>query len=150
MPQLEKESALAQQNNTASRESILAPPEDFLQRLDADIKASGGDLPLDPEMSGAIGATMFDIPNSEDGTVTVLLPQKHLQLAPSQAFMRIKSRDGGRYLGIVTRGPFAEPDILRGGSHMLVTVVTRGGIDLPPDHGRIQVLLFGKKQGDGT
>ena len=128
----------------------VALPDDFLQRLDGDIQAAGGELQPDPAMAGAIGATMFDLPQSEDGSLTVLLPKEQLQLAPSQALVRIISRDGRRYLGIVTQGPFAEPDSLRGDSHMLVTVATRGGIYLPPYHGRVQVSLLGEQQADGT
>ena len=93
---------------------------------------------------------MFDLPNSEDGTLTVLLSRENISLAPAQALLRIKSKDGRRYLGIVTAGPFAEPDSLRGDSHMLVTVATRGGIYLPPYHGRIQVSLLGEELDDGT
>jgi len=123
---------------------------DLLQRLDADIANSGGELQPDPRMVGSIGATMFDLPNSEDGSLTVLLPKEHLQRAPSQALVRISSRDGRTYLGIVTQGPFAEPDSLRGDSQMLVTVATRGGIYLPPHHGRVQIALLGEEQADGT
>jgi hypothetical protein len=131
-------------------EVVRALPSDFLQRLDNDVEASGGELAIDEEMDGAIGATMFDLPNSENNTVTVLLPQKNLQRAPSQALVRIQSRDDRRYLGIVSSGPFAEPDSLRGDSHMLVTVLTRGGIYLPPFHGRVQVSLLGEEHEDGT
>jgi hypothetical protein len=123
-------------------------PTDFLQRLDADIEASGGELQLGADRAGSIGATMFDLPNSEDDTLTVLLPRENISLAPSQTLLRIKSKDGRRYLGIVTGGPFAEPDSLRGDSHMLVTVATRGGIYLPPYHGRVQVSILGEEQDD--
>ncbi|HEY7065732.1 MAG TPA: ATP-binding protein [Chloroflexota bacterium] len=123
--------------------------DDFLQRLDADVAAAGGELAPDPARDGAIGATMFDLPTSQDGTVTVLLPRESIPLAPSQALVRIKS-PGTTYLGIVTAGPFAEPDALRGDSHMLVTVATRGGNLLPPYHGRVQVTLLGQEQADGT
>jgi DNA helicase HerA-like ATPase len=131
-------------------DGISAPPKDFLQRLDADIDSSGGELQPDPEREGSIGATMFDLPNSEDETLTVLLPKENLQRAPSQALLRIKSLDKRSYLGIVAAGPFAEPDSLRGDSHMLVTVATRGGIYLPPYHGRVQVSILGEEQADGT
>lgn len=123
---------------------------DLLQRLDADVASSGGELQPDPRMVGSIGATMFDLPNSEDGSLTVLLPKEHLQRVPSQALVRIASRDGRTYLGIVTQGPFAEPDSLRGDSQMLITVAARGGIYLPPHHGRVQIALLGEEQADGT
>ncbi len=137
-------------NGTMTRQGALTAPDPLLQRLGEDIDASGGELEPDEEMAGAIGATMFDLPNSEDNTVTVLLPQDNIQAAPSQTLLRIKSRDGRRYIGIVEAGPFAEPDSLRGDSHMLVTVATRGGIYLPPHHGRIQVAILGEEQRDGT
>src|SRR5439155_13569670 len=58
--------------------------------------------------------------------------------------------DGRTYLGMVTAGPFAEPDTLRADSHLLVTVTARGGIYLPPYHGRLQVSILGEEQADGT
>src|SRR5205823_9750464 len=108
------------------------------------------ELPADPARAGSIGATMFDLPGSEDNTVTVLLAKAKIPQAPSQALVRIKSGDGRVYLGMVTAGPFAEPDSLRGDSHMLVTVATRGGIYLPPYHGRVQVSILGEEQEDST
>jgi uncharacterized protein len=129
------------------------PPVDLLERLEADISVAGGEQLPDPAMMGAIGATMFDQPGSEDGSVTVLLSKNTMQLAPSQSLVRIKSRKGGdgrSYLGIVTAGPFVEPDSLRADSHLLVTVTTQGGIYLPPHHGRIQVAILGEELPDGT
>ena len=131
------------------RRNTSVLPEDFLKRLDGDIAASGGEL-QDIDRNGSIGSTMFDLPNSEDGTLTVLLSGENIPLTPSQTLLRIKSKDGRKYLGIVTAGPFAEPDSLRGDSHILVTVATRGGIYLPPYHGRIQVSLLGEEHKDGT
>lgn len=136
--------------DTERTDGVLAPPGDLLQRLDADIAAAGGEVAPDACPDGAIGATMFDLPSSEDLSLTVLLPKGKLQHAPSQTLMRIESRDGRRYIGIVAAGPFAEPDSLRGDSPMLVTVTARGGIYLPPYHGRVQVVILGEEQADGT
>jgi DNA helicase HerA-like ATPase len=133
--------------------TVMPVPEDLLQRLHGDVEKSGGEASVDTEMAGAIGATMFDLPASEDNTITVLLPKENVQKAPSQALVRIKSckdGDGRNYLGIVTAGPFAEPDSLRADSHMLVTVATRGGIYMPPYHGRVQVAILGEELADGT
>ena len=125
---------------------------DLFDRLEADIQANG--VPAaDCDAEGAIGATMFDLPGSEDNTITVLLPREAAQSAPSQALVRIKSRtgtDGRSYLGIVTAGPFAEPDSLRADSHLLVTVATRGGSYQPPYHGRVQVTILGEELEDGS
>ena len=123
------------------------------ERLTAEIEAAGGEIAQDPELEGSIGTTMFDLPGSEDNTITVVLPQEKAQSAPSQALVRIKSRrtgDGRNYLGIVKAGPFAEPDSLRGDSHMLITVATRGGIYQPPFHGRLQILILGEELSNGT
>ena len=64
--------------------------------------------------------------------------------------MRIKCRGGKRvFLGVVTAGPFAEPDGLRGDSAMLQAVATHGGDYLPPYHGRVQVTILGEQLADG-
>ncbi len=123
------------------------------ERLAAEISAAGGEILPDPELVGSIGSTMFDLPGSQDHTVTVVLPQEKAQLAASQALVQIKSRkegDGRTYIGMVTAGPFAEPDSLRGDSHLLVTVATRGGTYQPPYHGRVQVTILGEKLPDGS
>jgi DNA helicase HerA-like ATPase len=137
-------------SNGLEAPAISTPPEDLLQKVQADSDLAGGALPVDQDRAGAVGATMFDLPGSEDDSVTVLLPRDHAQAAPSQALVRIKSSDGRTYLGIVTAGPFAEPDTLRADSHLLVTVTARGGIYLPPYHGRVQVAILGEELADGT
>jgi DNA helicase HerA-like ATPase len=129
---------------------IARPPEELLRQVQSDVQLAGGELPPDPNREGSIGATMFDLPGSEDNSVTVLLPRDHAQKAPSQSLVRILSRDGRRYLGVVTAGPFAEPDTLRADSHLLVTVTARGGIYLPPYHGRVQVMILGEELKNGA
>src|SRR5207237_8224897 len=111
-------------STTYEREQKSKP----MVKLHAHIQDSAALLANYPETEGSIGTTMFDLPASEDNTVTVLLPRANAQTAPSQSLVRIKSRrngDGKSYLGIVTAGPFAEPDSLRADSHLLVTVATR-------------------------
>ena len=98
-----------------------------------------------------IGRTMFDTPGSEDLTVTVLLSQERVQLAPSQSLVRIVSRpDGRKYLGVVDAGPFAEPDSLRADSPILLAVATREASYLPRYHGRVQIKLLGEELSDGS
>jgi DNA helicase HerA-like ATPase len=127
------------------------PENGLRERLQADVRAAGGEIAVDPELGGPIGVTMFDLPGSEDNTVTVLLPCEKLQHAPGQALVRIRSRGDGRvYLGMVTAGPFSEPDSLRGDSPLLVTSTARGGSYQPPYHGRIQVTILGEELADGT
>jgi DNA helicase HerA-like ATPase len=116
--------------------------------LDSEIAAAGGPTVVPPEFVGVIGRTLFDLPGSSDLTVTVLLPNDHLHRAPSQSLVRIRSKDGRSYLGVVTAGPFAEPDGLRGDSPMLQAVATHGGDYLPPYHGRVQVSILGEELAD--
>jgi DNA helicase HerA-like ATPase len=120
-------------------------------RLAADINTAGGAMPPDPELAGSVGCTMFDLPGSEDLSLTVLLSNANLQRVPAQALVRIKSRiDRRSYLGVVTAGPFAEPDSLKADSQILVAVATRGANYLPPFHGRVQVSLLGEELSDGS
>lgn len=102
------------------------------------------------EAPGAVGRTMFDLPSSQDNSVTVLMPSEAINQLPSQSLVRIHSRDGRRYLGVVVAGPFHEPDGLRADSQLLVTVVTRSSIFVPHYHGRVQVEILGEELEDGS
>src|SRR5262245_7874663 len=108
--------------NVTNDPHVNGPAEGLRQRLAADIAAAGGPAAPDPKSAGAIGRTTFDQPGSEDGTVTVLLGTDSARHAASQALLRIASADGRSYLGVVSAGPFAEPDSLRADSPVLVTV----------------------------
>lgn len=120
--------------------------EGVLLGLEEDIEALGGEWSEPPEYVGAIGRTMFDLPTSEDNTVTVLLPKEEVSKLPSQALVRVQSViDSRSYLGIVVKGPFAEPDGLRGDSPIVITTAVRGGIFMPRYHGRVQVELIGEE-----
>ena len=123
----------------------------FAPRLAAEIAAAGGPVEADPATVGAVGRTLFDLPGSSDLGVTVLLPTAELQRVPAQSIVRVVGRgDGRKYLGVVTAGPFAEPDGLRGDSPMLQAVATHGGDYLPPYHGRVQVTILGEELADGS
>src|SRR2546421_3436620 len=121
-------------------------PDDVMEQLVKDSAVAGEPWQLGPEYKDAIGRTMFDLPNSEDNTVTVLLPKDDISKAPSQSLVRIKSKPDNRvYLGIVVKGPFAEPDGLRGDAPIMITTAVRGGIFIPRYHGRVQVQLLGEE-----
>ena len=123
----------------------------FLDELAADSAKAGGPLAPHPDDIGAVGKTLFDLPGSADLTVTVVVPKEKLHAAPAQALVRVESRhDGRRYLGVVTAGPFAEPDGLRGDSPLLTAVATHGGEYLPPYHGRVQVTILGEESEGGA
>jgi len=123
----------------------------FRDKLATDSAKAGGAVVPHPDDASAVGKTLFDLPGSTDLTVTVVVPKDQLHAAPAQSLVRIKSRTDGRaYLGVVTAGPFAEPDGLRGDSPMLTAVATHGGDYLPPYHGRFQVTILGEELKDGA
>jgi DNA helicase HerA-like ATPase len=131
---------------------MTAAVADGARRLAGEIEAVGKMMPAaDGPGEGVVGRTMFDLPGSEDLSVTVLLAQEQVQQAPSQALVRIVSRpDGRRYLGVVSAGPFAEPDSLRADSPVLLAVATHGAEYLPRFHGRLRVTLLGEELADGS
>jgi DNA helicase HerA-like ATPase len=122
-------------------------PQEVWQNLYADAERAGG--PFEPpDSGGAVGRTMFDLPNSEDHALVVLLPQERLQELPSQSLVRIRSGDRRSYLGIVVAGPFAEPDGLRGDAPLVVATNLQGTQFLPRYHGRVHVAILGEEIGD--
>lgn len=122
----------------------------FRDQLTAATADAGGPVVVRPEDAGSIGKTLFDLPGSTDLTVTVVVPKDNLRAAAAQALVRIRSTDDERkYLGVVTAGPFAEPDGIRGDSPVLTAVATHGGDYLPPYHGRVQVTILGEELPDG-
>src|SRR6266536_32723 len=132
-------------------DSPQAVPDVVFEQINKDVKQAGGPWHLPPEYVGAVGRTMFDLPNSEDNTVTVLLPRDEIGKAPSQSLIRIKSVPDNRvYLGIVVKGPFEEPDGLRGDAPIMITTAVRGGIFMPRYHGRVQVELLGEELDNGV
>lgn len=128
---------------TSDRISVPAPDRPA-QRL-ADDGAAAGLPEWLPDGDGIVGHTMYDLPNSEDGTVTVLLPREHIAATPSQALVRIVSGDRRTYLGIVVAGPFSEPDGLRADANLIVTTSVRSQPFQPQYHGRIRVELLGEE-----
>jgi len=120
-------------------EVVRSVPDDMLEPLN--------DLWEEAEEDrDSIGRTMFDSSGSKDNTLTVLLPKDTLNKVPAQSLVRIESRSDERtYLGIVTAGPFAEPDGLRADAPAIVTTSVRGGIFMPRYHGRVQVEILGER-----
>lgn len=118
-------------------------PLDELTGLDA-----GEEWTPDPRDIDAVGRTMFDAPGSKDNSLVVLLPRESLNRVPAQSLLRIESRQDDRtYLGIVTAGPFAEPDGLRADAPTIVTTAVRGATAFVPRyHGRVQVEILGERR----
>ena len=124
----------------------LPLPQEIFEQIEEESARAGGEWSEPAEYDTAVGRTMFDLPSSEDNTVTVLLSKDDIHQAPSQALVRIRSvSDSRRYLGIVVAGPFAEPDGLRGDAPIMITTAVRGGIFMPRYHGRVQVELLGEE-----
>jgi DNA helicase HerA-like ATPase len=118
-------------------------PLDALAGLDA-----GEEWTPDPRDIDAVGRTMFDAPGSKDNSLVVLLPRESLNRVPTQSLLRIESREDNRtYLGIVTAGPFAEPDGLRADAPTIVTTAVRGATAFVPRyHGRVQLEILGERR----
>jgi DNA helicase HerA-like ATPase len=115
--------------------------EDKLQHLWAD-----HDEIEEPEWArGSIGRVAFDLPSTKDLEVTTWLPRDAIAAVPNQGLVRIESRDTGEtFHGVITEGPFTEPDGLRGDASAIVTTAVRGAsLFLPPYHGRMVVQLLG-------
>lgn len=130
---------------------VAATPEEAFQSLDTDAEQAGGAWVEPAGYEGSIGRTMFDTPVSKDGTVTVLLPRDNIDQLPSQALVRIESRaDGRTYLGAIVEGPFAEPDGLRADATPIVVTTVKGGLLMPPYHGRAQVEVMGERLKEGA
>lgn len=127
-------------------DTFAALPNEVFERIDADAEEAGGAWEEPAEYVGSIGRTMFDTPSSEDNSLTVLLPRESMEKVPAQSLVRINSiHDKRSYLGVVIKGPFAEPDGIRGDAPIVVTTTVKGGIFMPKFHGRVQVELLGEE-----
>ena len=133
-----------------SDNTVLAAPEPAFQAIEKDGQEVGGPWTPPPGAEKSIGSTMFDIPSSRDGTVTVLLPEETIDELPRQALVRIESRDGRTYLGAVAEGPFAEPDGLRADATPMVVTAVKGGLLMPQYHGRAQIEILGERLQEGA
>lgn len=133
-------------------EAVALAPKEAFEALEGDAANAGLSSLEQSEMNdGRIGATMFDLPNSEDGTITVLLPKENVDLLPSQALVRIESKlDNRTYLGAVAKGPFAEPDGLKADATPIVISAVHGRMLMPRYHGRAQVEIIGERLVDGA
>lgn len=131
--------------NEAEKISAAA---DRLERTGND---NGGPYQEPEAYRGSCARTMFDRPSSEDGTVTVLVPEHQMATVTREAYVRIPSihpRTGdieAEYLGVVASGPFAEPDALGATAPTLVVAAAHGAVLTPKYHGIAQVEVFGER-----
>lgn len=132
-------------------ESVMNTPKQAFQAIEEDSERAGGPWSPPAGYEGSIGSTMFDMPSSKDGTVTVLLPKENIDDMPSQAIIRVESLSDRRtYLGAVVEGPFAEPDGLRADSTPMVVTTVKGGLLMPKYHGRAHIEIIGEKLREGA
>ncbi len=132
--------------DATSETEAKAADNTFLEKLDKEIDENGGPLKEDERFSGSVGRNMFDLPNSKDNLVSVIIPLERIHEIPIQSLVRIKSLQDNRiYQGIVVGGPFYEPDNLRADSPILVTSNIRGGTFMPRFHGRALVEITGEE-----
>ncbi|WP_414639189.1 helicase HerA-like domain-containing protein [Archangium sp.] len=139
------------ETDVSHNEVVRSLPDKVLEELDelqnlADSATAG----LDPELEKAVGFTHFDTPSSHDNLITVLTTRDDLHLLASQTLVRVKSNEDKRsYLGLVVRGPFAEPDAVSANSTIAVGVVVQGKkLTYTFDyHGRAEIEILGEESG---
>ncbi len=137
-------------DNSPDSDPIRPVPSEALDNIRKTIADLGGAYEIPPDETDAVGRTMFDSPNSRDNSVIVLMPPENIGRFPSQSLVRIRSKgDNREYIGIVTAGPFAEPDGLRADTPMVITTTVRG-IFLPRFHGRVHVEIINEVLKDGS
>ncbi|PWS34391.1 DUF853 domain-containing protein [Falsiroseomonas bella] len=121
---------------------------DQLERTGND---NGGAYQEPEAYRGSCARTMFDRPGSEDGTVTVLVPEHQIGNVSREAYVRIPSihprsnEIEAEYLGVVASGPFAEPDALGATAPTLVVAAAHGAVLTPKYHSIAQVEVFGER-----
>ncbi|WIG98045.1 helicase HerA-like domain-containing protein [Myxococcus sp. SDU36] len=131
-----------------SERTFQQTPAETLQALDALKQQVKANAQLDPELETAVGFTHFDVSASQDNLITVLLTREDLHQLASQTLVRVKSREDQRaYLGVVVRGPFAEPNAVPANSTMAIGVVTHGKkLAYTFDyHGRAEIEIVGEE-----
>jgi len=122
-------------------------PDAALSRIREDIQNAGEPFQPPDEMERAAGFVMFDTPAASDDTVLALVPRTKIGALPSQAVVRIESRDGRVYTGVVVRGPFALPDGLKPDAPPVVATALRGGFFMPDYHGLVEIEIVGEEKG---
>lgn len=126
-------------------------PRTDLKQLEREIALNGGEFTEPEEFVGSVGRTSFDLPNSKDNLIAVLVQQDDIESLPSQALVEIRSRadgDGRMYRGIIVAGPFYEPDGMRADAPIVVTTAVRGAMFMPRYHGRVLVEVMGEVDND--
>ena len=117
-------------------------PTSVLHDLEASTDRNGADLALDDD---ADGRTLFDTPQSDDGSVIVVFRNDRFDQWRSQSLAYIESHgDGKTYLAQVVKGPFAEPNGLPANSPLLRVTQVERTMFTPPYHGWVAMTILGE------
>lgn len=131
----------------------IAKIEDAAERLRQTAQENGGPYEEPQAYRGSCARTMFDKPGSRDGTITALVPEQEIHGLAREHYVRIDSvhpRTGeieGEYVGVVSSGPFAEPDALGATAPTLVVAAAHGAVLTPRYHGIAEIELLGERSG---
>ena len=115
-------------------------PEEVEQELAS--AATFANAPWEPDQGD--GRTLFDTPQSEDGTVLAVFPQEKFERWRSQALAHVHSEDGRTYLAQVVRGPYAAPIGLSANTPALVVTQVENALFTPPYHGWAALSILGE------
>ncbi len=116
-------------------------PEGVEHELSA--AATFANAPWEPDEGD--GRTLFDTPQSEDGTVLAVFPQARFDRWRSQALAHVESTEDGRtYLAQVVRGPYAAPIGLTATTPALVVTQVENALFTPPYHGWAALAILGE------
>lgn len=117
-------------------------PSSVLVELDESAEPGFKDADLDDD---ADGRTLFDTPQSEDGSLIVVFRQDRFERWRTQSLAHIESQsDGRKYLAQVVKGPFAEPNGLPGNSPLLRVTQVERTMFTPPYHGWVGMAILGE------
>jgi uncharacterized protein len=119
--------------------------------LEQTAREGGGPYEPPAAYRGSCARTMFDRPGTQDGTVTILIPESEIGGLSLNGFVRIPSihprtgREEAEYLGVLASGPFAEPDALSATASTLLVSAAHGAVLTPKYHGIAHVDVFAER-----
>lgn len=148
---MNKVTEFAAGNGSKNEKGVKQMPDTFAAQMEDEFEQVGGAWEPDEGLEDAVGRTMFDTANSRDDIIVVVVPNSKMHLIPARSLVRINSLpterggDGRVYVGAVVEGMFAEPDGLRGDAPIIVTTTVRGGVFVPPYHGRVHIEIMGEE-----
>jgi hypothetical protein len=120
-------------------------PESVTDDLRRSADQMGPDWDIEDD---ADGRTLFDTPQSEDGSIVVVFRQDRFNDWRTQSLAHIESDEDGHkkrtYLAQVVSGPFAEPNGLPANSPLLRVTQVEKTLFTPPYHGWVTMAILGE------